>query len=180
MHCLLFFSLRNKCAVIAARTKRHYLHIFGIQLLVQWEALDNALITGVESTQLYPLVGRISASRAGEKSGMFFWWICELKIWHVLKGFLILSWLQMPLTALSVPRGLSFLAFMRCGVRWRWKKVLRVKAKTKTTPALAALKLELIIREAENDLSYCWHCLRKSCSPGWLFSKLSDPSYFPC
>lgn len=67
MHCLLFLSLRHKCTVRAVRTERHYLHIFSIKLLVQWEALNNALIAGVERTQLYPFVGRISAKKAREK-----------------------------------------------------------------------------------------------------------------
>lgn len=44
-----------------------YLHIFSIKLLIQWKTLDYALITGVESTQLYPLVGRISAERTKGK-----------------------------------------------------------------------------------------------------------------
>lgn len=44
-----------------------YLHIFSIKLFIQWEALDNAFIAGMERAQLYPLVGRISASRAQEK-----------------------------------------------------------------------------------------------------------------
>lgn len=44
-----------------------YLHIFSIQLLIQWEALDNTLITGMERTKLYPLVGWISANRANKQ-----------------------------------------------------------------------------------------------------------------
>lgn len=46
---------------------RAYLNKFGIKLFIQWEALDYALITGMESPQLYPLVGGISANRAREK-----------------------------------------------------------------------------------------------------------------
>ena len=49
------------------KKKKLYLHIFSIKLFIQWEALDDALITGVKSTELHPLVGRISADGKREK-----------------------------------------------------------------------------------------------------------------
>lgn len=52
---------------IVAERKHEYLHIFSIQLFIQWETLDYPLVTGMESTQLYPLVGGIPANRAMEK-----------------------------------------------------------------------------------------------------------------
>lgn len=46
--------------------KKQYLHIFGVQLLVQWEALHDALVTGVKGAQLHPLVGGVPAGGGAE------------------------------------------------------------------------------------------------------------------
>lgn len=53
---------------LAAKTEGQYLHIFGIKLLIQREALDGALIPGMKCTQLYPLVGRIPAKIKKKKT----------------------------------------------------------------------------------------------------------------
>lgn len=51
-----------------------YLDVFGIELFVQWEALDGALVTGVERSQLQPLVGGIpereQENERGGQTGM--------------------------------------------------------------------------------------------------------------
>lgn len=55
------------CNVTVVARKQEYLDIFSIKLFIQWKALDYPLITGMESTQLYPLVGGISANRDRKK-----------------------------------------------------------------------------------------------------------------
>lgn len=50
------------------KKKKQHLQIFSKKLFVQGETLDNALITGVESPQLYPLAGGVSADRTRDTS----------------------------------------------------------------------------------------------------------------
>ncbi|TNN32593.1 hypothetical protein EYF80_057245 [Liparis tanakae] len=49
--------------LIVKKRNRPYLHIFSVELLVQWEALDDPLVPGMKSTELDPLVGRVPADR---------------------------------------------------------------------------------------------------------------------
>lgn len=50
------------------RKKKQHLQVFSKQLFVQREALDDSLVTGVESPQLQPLTGRVSVGGTrGEK-----------------------------------------------------------------------------------------------------------------
>lgn len=53
-------------AVIKINNK-DYLHIFSIELLIQRETLDYALITSMKSAKLHPLVGRISGKQNKKK-----------------------------------------------------------------------------------------------------------------
>jgi hypothetical protein len=46
-----------------------YLDVFGVELFIQWEALDGALVTGVERSQLQPLVGGIPEREQENKRG---------------------------------------------------------------------------------------------------------------
>lgn len=95
--------LRDKRTVLAIRRKRQYLHIFSIKLFIQWEALNYALIAGVERTQLYPLVGRISASRAKEKVSC----VCLRATPHLQRNLACSQRLGANATVLSMTRGLS-------------------------------------------------------------------------
>ncbi len=67
IHCVLFCSLSSKCPLTAGGRKKQYLHIFSIKLFIQRETLDYALVTGMERSQLYPLVGRVSADGIRER-----------------------------------------------------------------------------------------------------------------
>jgi len=53
--------------LIVKKRNRPYLHIFSVELLVQWEALDDPLVPGMKSTELDPLVGRVPADRRKQR-----------------------------------------------------------------------------------------------------------------
>lgn len=111
-----------------------HLDIFSKKLLVQGEALDYALIAGVESPQLYPLAGGVSADRTRETRQML---VCERpnRTWHGTN-------VRGPRVTEECPS---------CHVRGEnsWLVLLD----DKTSPAPAALKLELIIQSEEGDLN---------------------------
>lgn len=129
--------------------KKQHLQVFSKKLFVQWEALDYALITGMESPQLQPLTGRISVGGTGKTVRCMFVWTHPHKGWGQMSSVLHVTAL-----ALTFPvRGENLRVVgeddsgSECKV-WNPKQ----------NPS-PPLKLEPTIQREEDDFEpiCCWH-----------------------
>lgn len=132
--------------------KKQHLQVFSKKLFVQWEALDYALIEGMESPQLQPLTGRISVGGKGKTVRCMLVWTHPHKGWGQMS-----SVLHVTATALTFPvRGENLQVVgeddsgTECKV-WNPKQ---------NPPPL--LKLEPTIQREEDDFEpiCCWYFLR--------------------
>lgn len=88
MNWLFVGSLLYIQRICLSRKKKQHLQVFSKKLFVQWEALDYALITGMESPQLQPLTGRISVGGTGKTVRCMFVWRHHHKGWGQMSSVL--------------------------------------------------------------------------------------------
>lgn len=108
--------------------KKHHLQVFSKKLFVQWETLDYAFITGMESPQLQPLTGRISVGGTGKTVRCMFVWTHPHQGWGQMSSVL-------HVTALALTFPVQGENLRGCWGGWQREWMQSVKSKTKPITA---------------------------------------------
>lgn len=142
--------------IILSASKQEYLHIFSVKLFIQWEALDYPFITSMECSQLYPLVGRISATERGKTY--------DVNVRKIDFVTCHLAWPHRVDTNVTI-----FMPCLRVAIIGIMEQdSARCKSLTKTTQALTALNLEVIILGDKNEWFRNWFNYRVLAFPSSL------------